>query len=456
MMKTASPHKDYSLAPRANAAASWLETLLLTALAIGLGLWLSPEDPLLVNGFPWPLLAPLLLGVRYGFVRGLVSAGLLVATLFVLRGLGLPAYAEIPASYVIGLLVSGMLVGEFRDLWERRLQRLQMANEYRQYRLDEFTRAHHILRISHDRLEQRVAGSDQSLRSSLLMLRDRLRELDAGSNPLAVLADPILALLGQYGSLRVAGLYALDADRRLQPQALASLGEMGSLDPDDLLVRLCIEKGDLVSLREELLERGEQRRYSSLQACVPLIDTEDRLLAILAIRQMPFFAFNDRILSLLSLLCGHVADMLHSDARALQLEDADAQSFTQHVQRCLIDVERHDLPASLFVLELTEDNDELVRLLKDSQRGLDLQLLARNNRDHNCLVILMPLTSAEGGRGYMSRLDYLLAERFGQGRSLTELGVRVMHYELLGAGQRDGLRYFLFNECGLNDQQVAV
>lgn len=301
-------------------------------------------------------------------MRGLISASLLVVMLFVLRAGGLPLYSDIPSGYIIGVLVSTMLVGEFRDLWERRLQRLQMANEYRQYRLDEFTRAHHILRVSHDRLEQRVAGSDQSLRSSLLMLRDRLRELDVSNNRLSSLAEPILALLGQYGSLRIAGLYALDATGK--PEALAMLGEMGALDADDLLVRLCLEKGDVVSVREELLERGEQARHSSLQACVPLLDTEDRLLAILAIRQMPFFAFNERILSLLALLAGHIADMLQSDAVALRLDDADSQAFSQQLRRSLIEAERHELPASLCMLELSQPNEDLMRLLTDSQRGL--------------------------------------------------------------------------------------
>ncbi len=449
-----SPHKNYDLTPTASGSAAWFETLLLTALAAGMGLWLAPEDPLQVQGFPWPLLAPLLLAVRYGFMRGLISASLLVVMLFVLRAGGLPLYSDIPSGYIIGVLVSTMLVGEFRDLWERRLQRLQMANEYRQYRLDEFTRAHLILRVSHDRLEQRVAGSDQSLRSSLLMLRDRLRELDVSNNRLSSLAEPILALLGQYGSLRIAGLYALDATGK--PEALAMLGEMGALDADDLLVRLCLEKGDVVSVREELLERGEQARHSSLQACVPLLDTEDRLLAILAIRQMPFFAFNERILSLLGLLAGHIADMLQSDAVALRLDDADSQAFSQQLRRSLIDAERHELPASLCMLELSQPNEDLMRLLTDSQRGLDLQLRLRNGRDHDCLLVLMPLTSAEGGRGYMERLHYLLTERFGQNQSLAALGVQDMHYELDAAGRREGLRHFLFNECALNDRQVAV
>ena len=56
-----SPHMDFSLAPRAQGLGSWLETLVITALALGLGLWLTPDDPLQVRGeFPWPLLAPLL------------------------------------------------------------------------------------------------------------------------------------------------------------------------------------------------------------------------------------------------------------------------------------------------------------------------------------------------------------------------------------------------------------
>jgi len=34
--------------------------------------------------------------------------------------------------------------------------------------------------------------------------------------------------------------------------------------------------------------------------------------------------------------------------------------------------------------------------------------------------------------------------------------VRVLPYSLEPAGERNELRNFLFNECGLNDQQVAV
>lgn len=449
---------DYALAPRASGPASWLETFLVTALVIGFGLWLTPQDPLQVRGeFPWSVLAPLLLGVRYGFVRGLISASLLVAAFFVLRQTGLSGYAQIAPSYIVGVLVSGMLVGEVRDLWERRLLRLQMANEYRQYRLDDFTRAHQILRVSHDRLEQRLAGSDQSLRSSLLGLRERLRA-GLGDDSLGLLAEPVLTLLGQYGSLRVAGLYRVEqaGNDAATLTLLASVGTMGPLDRNDLLVRLCLEREELVSVREELLDTGGQATVSSLQACIPLVNTQGQVLAILAVRQMPFFAFQERTLSLLALLAGHIADLLHCDTQVLQLENADAQHFTRQLKRSLVDVEQHGLSGCLYAFELTQPNEELTRLFERSQRGLDLHLSLGNNRGHGLLLVLLPLTSAEGAEGYLSRLGKLVHEHFGMSVELTSLGVKVLPYDLESARQRDGLRNFLYNECGLNDQQVAV
>lgn len=242
-MQTEFPEKLHSLT-RVSTAGSWIETLVLTALAIGLGAWLAPDDPLLVHQFPWPLLAVLLAAVRYGFLKGLLSACLLVAALLIFRALGLPAYAELPSTYIIGTLVCAMVVGEFRDLWDRRLEKLHMANTYRQYRLDEFTRAYQVLRISHDLLEQRIAASDQSLRSSLLILRERMRDLKGSEEALVWLAEPFLDLLAQYGALRVAAIYPTDNLGGLQPWPLASIGGMAELEIEDPLVQLCIERRD--------------------------------------------------------------------------------------------------------------------------------------------------------------------------------------------------------------------
>ena len=159
---------------------------------------------------------------------------------------------------------------------------------------------------------------------------------------------------------------------------------------------------------------------------------------------------------LLALLAGHIADLLNSDSHSLQLPDADAQHFAQQLKRSLIDVQQHDLSACLFFFELTEPNPPLLSLFERSQRGLDLQLNVRNQRDHDGLLVLLPLTSAEGAEGYLTRLNTLVHEHFGQQHTLQSLGVRAFAYTLEPACERGGLRNFLYNECGLNDQQVAI
>ncbi|MCY1522567.1 PelD GGDEF domain protein [compost metagenome] len=382
---------------------------------------------------------------------------LLVLALFAYRAYGAGLYQDMPASFIVGVLITGMLVGEFRDIWERRLERLDMANDYRQLRLDEFTRAHYILRISHDRLEQRVAGNDQSLRSSLLGLRTQLRALPRGDDVLATLAESVLNLLAPYGSFRVAGLYRVKPGNRIALEPLSSIGDVKPMREDDLLVRMCLERGELVSVREALLERGEHRQHSLFQACIPLMDTEGRIHALLAVEQMPFFSFNERTLSLLTILAGHIADLLLSDPQSLRLEDSDAQVFSQNLKRCLSDAQSHSLDACLFAFEVSPSthSEELLRLIEDSQRGLDLQLKLVNQRN-TCVLVLLPLTSAEGAQGYLLRLHSMLSERFGLERNLENLGVRTYAYDIGVGNERDALRHFLFNECAFNDQQVAI
>ena len=80
----------------------------------------------------------------------------------------------------------------------------------------------------------------------------------------------------------------------------------------------------------------------------------------------------------------------------------------------------------------------------------------RNNRDRALLLVLLPLTSPHGGEGYLARINQLLHEHFGIDSSFESLGVRVTPFNLEPGHDRNGLRNFLYNECGLNDQQVAV
>lgn len=450
-----SAHKDYRLAPRTNRAWGWLETPLLTILVLAFCYWLKPEDPLFLGGFPWPILAPLLIAVRYGVLHALVSASMLVLAAVLLQRQGLQAYAQLPTSFMVGVFVSSMAVGEFRDIWERRLQRLQMANEYRQYRLDEFTRAYQLLRSSHDRLELRVAGSDVSLRSTLLLLRRRMLEINPDNYRLSAMAEPLLGVLAQYGSFNAAALYAVDDGQLRSDQALAVIGEVNSPTTGDVLIGLCLQRAEVVSVRDSFREAGREQQVSAFQACIPLVDLDGQVIALVAVTSMPFFALNERTFTLQALLAGHMADLLQTAPELLAVEDHAARRFSQQLRRMVADARDHKLPGSLLFLELPEENDRLQAVLLDSQRGLDIQLVLPHNRGGEGLLVLMPLTDAIGSRGYQVRIDRMVAERFSNASSLKDLGVEVRSHELVDQRSVSGLTEFLYGECGLHEQQVA-
>ena len=63
-------------------ALKWLETLLITAFFLAFSVWHRPDDPFYLTGnFPWPVLGPLLVGLRYGFFMALISALIIIAAL---------------------------------------------------------------------------------------------------------------------------------------------------------------------------------------------------------------------------------------------------------------------------------------------------------------------------------------------------------------------------------------
>src|SRR5688500_1670324 len=140
-----------------------IETGAVAVAPVAIGMWLHPNDPFFLNQqFSWPALAPLLMGLRYGFAHGFGCAfGLIILLAASYRQQWFPL-PEFPAQYAVGLLATGMLAGEFADVWMRRNRRQEVTSDVRRIRLDEFARAYHILKVSHDTLEQRVAGNSQN------------------------------------------------------------------------------------------------------------------------------------------------------------------------------------------------------------------------------------------------------------------------------------------------------
>lgn len=373
----------------------WGETLLLTAIAVALSAWSNPADPLRVqSGFPWPLLGPVLAGLRYGFAAGFASALLVLAALGVAINRGWQPAAEFPLAWTTGVIALAMVCGEFRDAWQRRLRRLSGANQYRAERLEEFTRSYHLLRVSHDRLEQALAGSGLSLREALSRLGQQLpigQPLDAAGG------QKLLELLAGYSSLQQAALFRLQENGEIDSQPLAQWGRVDSLSPSDPLLKQALSRGELVAINADSAQL-EAARHSQLLAVVPLVDASGHIHAVLAIAAMPFFAFQQSTLTLLAVLCAHAADLLTGAGKP-----GSDETFSRQLARALKDQERFGLQSALVQISLQGEAGEQWRsVARRERRALDLW---RERGEE--LTVLLPLTDLAGAEQWLQRLQQL-------------------------------------------------
>lgn len=380
---------------------AWLETAALTALAVGLSYLVHPNDPFCLHAsFPWIVLAPLLAGLRFGFAAGCGAAIALDVAILVASTVHRFGVLHFPGAFAVGLVVVGMLAGEFCDAYLRRLGRLQSLNAYRRDRLDEFTRTFYVLKSSHDQLEQRLAGSGISMRDALSTARRQFVQSRVLQQSPPGFARSVLLLLARYGFIQAASLH-LVAEGRAQ-EAVATLGEGKPIELDDPMLVEAIRSGVLVSVdtRTNQADWGSQ-----LLAAIPLADVTGRVWAVMAVREMLFVAFQDENLRLLSVLSGHLGDLL-ADAGGLAIDrDATVQQMDRALRRSLEDARRYRLPGAFLRLTCRGSSGQrLAEQVLELRRALDQAVVGRSKEGDPLVLLLLPLTDRSGLDGYLARL----------------------------------------------------
>jgi hypothetical protein len=213
---------------------------------------------------------------------------------------------------------------------------------------------------------------------------------------------------------------------------VAKLGSPKQVPIDDpMLIEACKTKQLTCIHPEEAHVPGARRASENLVAVLPLTDVHGRLWGVVTVQAMPFQAMSRDNLSLLAVLGGHLGDVMALSA------GGGAHQFHASLLRCHRDAREHGLSAALLALVVDSKQaplklcDELLEL----QRGLDQQWLTHNRRGQRALMRVMPLTDAEGVRGYLQRIDTWAKDRYG--KSLSDLGVRAHQIALDGIGRAE-------------------
>ena len=389
---------------------AWVETLAVTLLACGLAYWAEPQNPFFLDTpFPWLLLAPALLALRYGALAGAFSMFLLLIFWYEGRNYGL-APQDLPKLYFLGGLMLTVLCGEFTGNLRSRLRRQEEVNFYLDVHLKQLIQYHYLLRLSHDRLEQNVISRPATLRDGLAKLRHLMAS--RSEQPLPA-ATEFLQFLGQFCQLEVAGLYAL-VDGRPQPTPLASLGNAGSLDTADALVGHCLEKKVLSHVQAT---RPEEKPVSRYLVAAPVIDSRGSALAVLAVDEMPFFALQEETLQMLAVLLGYYADSItqsHAAATIHRLVPDCPAPFAEELVKLHRIWKEARIPSALVTLIFASSSNvhSLYQQMREQRRSLD-SLWEIVSAEHAILVTLMPLVGGAAVEGYLLRIQIWLREHMG-------------------------------------------
>lgn len=382
----------------------WLETIIITLLLLAAGFWLHPEDPLFIEEtFPWPVLAPLVAGLRYGFIMALVSSSLIFTAAGLILRAGFLPDDQLPYIWGLGILSTGLLAGEFRDYWDRRIEKLVAANQYRHVRLEEFTRNFYLLKVSHDRLEQQLAGSSNSLREALRRLYSEI-SYARGTGLNEETGELMMRLLVRYGQLQVAAIYPIE-NGVLADEPVATVGSGQPLNANDPLLVHALEQRTLISVHTEYRDnRGDLD--TQLLLALPLIDSGQTMIGIVAVEAMPFFSFQTKTLRLLAIMAGHMSDILLEHTQTSGQTQSDWRHFQFQLSRVTSDARDHNLPSTLvhFTFNDAASSIQLLQMMQQTRRGLDV-IAQPPEAPNTQIVVLLPLTDELGTGAYLQRLS---------------------------------------------------
>ncbi|MBS3797905.1 PelD GGDEF domain-containing protein [Pseudoalteromonas sp. BDTF-M6] len=389
-----------------NQPIAWFELVFITFLALSIwGYQSTLSHDRATDYFYWPMFGPVLIALRYGFGRGMMSFVLLLlgAGLFD-RLLG--TQIQLSFSVSVGTAVVTMLVGEFRDHWHEINQRFDLNHRYMEQKLKSFTQNYHLLKISHDQLEQRAAGKQMSLRTGIQLLQQAAS--GHTENRLANLAQKSLQVFADVITMYQAGLYEV-RDGKLVPGALATVGSDHQLHPGDpMLADVLVSKAVLSPA--DFIESDEHQLH--YQLVVPMVDVSGEIQGVLLAEKVKFVSLTEGNIALMALLAGYIANFMSHQLFAPILQPEQRQLFSQYLDNQLWYKRHYGVDSALVVFTDTSAKQYLdLYRVTDYRRGADVYWACENSEGKQVLCVLLPMTTAIEAQQFIERIETILNDK---------------------------------------------
>ena len=385
---------------------AWFELVFITFIALCIWAYQSTlSHDMATDYFYWPMFGPVLIALRYGFGRGMMSFGILLIGAGIFDRL-LGTQIELSFSVSVGTAVVTMLAGEFRDHWYEINQRFDLNHRYMEQKLKSFTQNYHLLKISHDQLEQRAAGKQMSLRTGIQLLQQAAS--GQAENRLANLAQKSLQVFADVITMYQAGLYEV-RDGKLVPEALATVGSDHKLHLGDPMLDDVFATKAVLSPADFIESDNKHLHY---QLVVPLVDVSGEIQGVLLAEKVKFVSLTESNIALLALLAGYIANFMSQQLFTPILQPQQRQLFNQYLDNQLWYKRHYSVDSALVVFtdRSTEQFLDLYRVT-DYRRGADVYWACENSAGQQALCVLLPMTTALEAQQFIERIEAILTDK---------------------------------------------
>jgi len=267
----------------------YIETIVVISLYLGIGFWNNPEDICMLKN---PLMPMTIVLAIITLFHG-ISSGLFAITII---GIVMKfAYPEFHYEAFLGQMVLVLIFGEFHYYWGRIISDHRTEMLFSKQKLNELSDAFYALKISHDQIEKSYIVKPMSIRNSIRLIKE---EFYKQSNK-KLFFQKYMQMIEKNFNVKKAIIINIDENGTIEQ--LAASDNVNKFDTKDPMFKDAMEKKTPIYLNEE----KNQNSTSRYLAVIPAISNE-RIMGILAIEDMPFIAFNKDTLISITILTNYL------------------------------------------------------------------------------------------------------------------------------------------------------
>lgn len=405
-----------------------IDVLFFSLIFLAIGFYINKNDPLFIKGeFNYIIFLLSIITLYDG-----LWAGLLAVSIF---GIFMPIfYNFFPYKVFLENLLFTLIFGEFNYYWNRKFTRYGGEKNHLETKLKELGKAFFSLKFSHDQLEKNYVLRPVSIRNLL----NEVRNISLSDENKAF--DHIMNLCSKFFGVEDASIYINKQDGF---KFISGIGKEFKFNEEDPLLKRALENKTGAYVDASLVKEGLQTDYL---AVIPVITSNEEVVGVLIIKEMPFLSFNKDNLLMLRVLFSYFADQIRLVEIAKPVIEKlpwCPMKFSVELLRLSNLKRRFGIESTILILTTNLKENSLKStinvFIESNLRGLDMFY-----RVGDLILILLPLTGEEGVRVFIDRIRIGLQRKYNLSEEDIGLSYRILYLGDL-EGVIEELNGFLIN-----------